>query len=523
MACSAIIETANQPRIDSNITDCSGASQPWGTDDANMVNREKVCSPVMPPFGYEPEIPLRANEPARVLGPIDATCIVIGAIIGVGIFFTPSEVASLCRSESLTLIAWAIGGAIALCGALVFAELGKRYHGSAAHYQILRDSYGPLVGFVFVFCNATAIIAGSMGIIAITCAKNIFEVVGGHKPGWIAVAALSCALIIGLMFANIIGAKLGSYIQNLTVYAKLLTLLAIIGMAMLFAPQAPSLPTGTVVEAATSEINVFVALTGALVFTLFAYGGWQQALWISGEVKDPSRNLARAIVGGVVIVVTVYLLVNWAYLHLLGVEGVAKSETLAADAVGSVAPRLGRRAIAAAVALSAFGVLNAQLLTGPRLIFGLSRDGRFFRTFGLLSATFGTPLPAILLLSLLSIVLVIAAREKGINHLLNGVVFIDGIFFTLTGLALLVLWIRERRGDARITAAKSKSLPLAWIVLPLFIVGEAGVVIGAYVNKDLRNSAYLGAGWIVFAVILYFAGFHKPDAGRRASARVGTR
>lgn len=477
------------------------------------------------------------DEPARVLGPIDATCIVIGAIVGVGIFFTPSEVAALCRSESLTLIAWAMGGVIALCGALVFAELGRRYHGSAAHYQILRDSYGPLVGFVFVFCNATAIIAGSMGVIAIICATNIFKMVGRDEPGWIAVTALSCALVIGLMLANIIGAKWGSRIQNFTVYAKLLTLATIIGIAIVVSPHAASpAPAEQLAEAPARELSVVATLSAALVFTLFAYGGWQQALWISGEVKNPSRNLSRAIIGGVVIVVTMYLLVNWAYLHLLGLDGVANSKTLAADAVGAVAPKLGRHIIAGAVALSAFGVLNAQLLTGPRLIFGLARDGHFFRTFGLLSRTFGTPLPAILLLSVISIILILAAGENGINKLLNGVVFIDGIFFTLTGLALLVIFMKERAAATARAGASGRSplindagemshtrsapgkRPLAWIVLPIFVVGEVGVVAGAYFNRGYRNAAYIGAAWIAVAVILYMVGFKGSDASRPGSA-----
>ena len=457
-----------------------------------------------------------------MLGPIDATCVVIGAIIGVGIFFTPSQVASLCRSESLTLIAWTIGGAIALCGALVFAELGRRYHGSAAHYQILRDSYGPLVGFVFVFCNATAIIAGSMGIIAIICARNLLELVGHPQPPWSVVAIISCALILGLMVANIVGVRWGARIQNLTVYAKLLTLLAIIVMAQLMT--APVHQPQRVVEPAVEQVNVLTALTAALVATLFSYGGWQQALWIAGEIKNPARNLSRAIIGGVVIVVAAYLLVNWAYIKLLGIEGVANSKALAADAVGAMAPHAGRRVIAAAVALSAFGILNAQLLTGPRLIFGLSRDGRFFRSFGLLSGRFGTPMLAIVLLALFAVALIIAAGERAIDRLLTGVVFIDGVFFVLTGLALLVLYIQERRARSRSTQTDAgpqaprlqprASTLLAWIVLPIFIIGEVGVVIGAYLNKDVRNSAYIGAAWMIFAVILYFAGFSKSDAER---------
>lgn len=470
-----------------------------------------------------------AAQPPRVLGSIDATCVVVGAIVGVGIFFTPSKVAGLCQSGTLALLAWTVGGVIALCGALVFAELGSRYHGSAAHYQILRDSYGPLVGFVFVFCNATAIIAGSMGIIAIICAQNLLALVGQTEPPWRTVAAISIVLILGLMIANLLGAKWGARIQNLTVYAKICTLLAIIALAMALGPRGPQIAGQPVAEQVPRQLSAFAAITAALVSTLFAYGGWQQALWITGEIRDPARNVSRAIIGGVVIVVSAYLLVNWAYLHLLGVEGVARSETLAADAVGAAAPGLGRQIAAAAVALSAFGVLNAQLLTGPRLIFGLARDGRFFRPFGLLSARFGTPVPAITLMSLFAVILVVSAGEKRIDRLLTGVVFIDGIFFALTGLALLVLRVKERRARAlraphTITdqvhrdrhdppsgAPVPRKLPLAWIVLPVFVVGEVGVVIGAYLDPETRRAAYIGAAWLALAIVLYLALFRRQE------------
>jgi len=229
---------------------------------------------------------------------------------------------------------------------------------------------------------------------------------------------------------------------------------------------------------------------------LFSYGGWQQALWISGEVKEPHKNLPRSILGGVLIVVAVYLLANWAFLRLLGAPAVASSKALAADAVAVVLPGLGRRLVAAAVAVSAFGVLNAQLLTGPRLVYGMACDGRFFTPFARLSTRFGTPQAAIALLGLTALALLLAAGPGGIDRLLNGLVFIDGVFFALTGAALLVL---RRRG----LAGGSFRVPGYPVIPILFVLGELGVVAGAYLDPSVRGAAFIGLAWIAGAALLY--------------------
>jgi basic amino acid/polyamine antiporter, APA family len=437
------------------------------------------------------------DQPARVLGAADATSVVIGAIIGVGIFFTPSQVAQLVGSGPLALAAWAIAGVIVLCGALTFAELGGMYHASGAQYSILRDAFGPLPAFLFVFCGATVIQAGAVGIIAVICAANLGLAAGGGAPAGAALLAIAAALIAGLTLANIAGVRLGSSIQNVTVLAKLLTLLAVTLVAALAAPHA-----GPEAAPPSSALGPVPSVLAALVPAFFSYGGWQQALWIAGEVREPRRTLPRAIVGGVVVVVVVYLLANWAYLRLLGAGGVAASSALAADAVAVVWPSLGRRAMAAAVAVSAFGVLNAQLLAGPRLVYGMARDGRFFAVFGKLGRR-GTPVAAIALLGGTAALLLAAAGPGGVDRLLNGVVFIDGIFFVLTGAALFVL--RRKRPDAD----RPMRVPGYPLVPLVFVLGEVGVVTGAYLSPSLRGAAWIGLGWMAAGAVLYAVRFRE--------------
>jgi basic amino acid/polyamine antiporter, APA family len=438
-------------------------------------------------------------ELRRELGPLSAMAIVVGAIIGVGIFFTPGRVAALTPDSSWALVAWAIGGAIALCGALSFAELGGMYPRTGGHYEILRDTYGPAPAFLYVFCNATAIQAGAIAIIAIICAQNLGLAVTGSMPATGALTGLAAVLIVALTVTNALGVRWGATVQNATVIAKLCTLGAV-GLLALLAPEAAP----AAVDHAPPTTGLMAGLFAALVPVLFSFGGWQHALWIGGEVRDPSRNVPRAIIGGVAVVVLSYLVVNWAYFDLLGYGGVARSRVLAAEAVSQVYPVFGGRVVAAAVAVSAFGVLNAQLLSGPRLICGMAADGRFFRVFSRVDPRFQTPLPAIALLGILGLGLLLATGEAGVDQLLNGVVLIDAGFFVLTGLALVLL--RRKRPDAE----RPVRVPVlaAWI----FILGEVAVMAGAFSDPKVRGAAYIGLAWIVAAGVCYAIFFRRADA-----------
>lgn len=439
------------------------------------------------------------TELRRELSGLDATAVVIGAIIGVGIFFTPSRVAMVAGSAELAMWTWVIGGVIAMLGALTFAELGALIPRAGGQYDVLRDAYGPATGFVYVVCNATAIQAGAIGIIALVCVDNLAVLVHGEPLArW---PTLGCAvgLVGGIALANAAGVRWGARIQNLTVVAKLATLLAVAAVALL----SSTAPPAVAATEPTVTLSPVAAIAAALVPVLFAFGGWQQVLWMGGEVRQPERNLPRAILVGVLVVVLVYLAANWAYLDLLGHAGVAGAKTLAADAVASVYADAGRRAIALAVAVSALGVLNAQLLTGPRLLFALARDKRFFPSLGRIHATRGTPIPAIALLSGTAVALLLAAGADGIDRLLTGVVLVDAIFFGLTGLASLVL---IRRYPHRERPVRMPGFP--WVPA-LFGLAELGVVIGAWLDPKVREAAVIGIVWMSVALVIYLVRFRR--------------
>lgn len=424
----------------------------------------------------------------RELGLFDTVAVVVGACVGVGIFFTPSRVAAFAGDPTLALVAWVLGGLVAIAGALTFAEIGAMYPRTGGQYAALRDAYGPGVAFVYVVCNATAIQAGAIAVIAIVCAQHIAVAATGDYLDPIPGSIGATILILLLAVNNAIGLRWGARIQNLTVIGKL----GALGAVVVFALVAPAASAAT-----TSTSGGTLGVLAALVPILFAFGGWQQATWVGGEVRDPERNLPRAILIGVTVIVAIYLAVNWGYLHLLGLDAAAKSESIAADAASVVVGDAGRRAVAGAIALSAFGVLNAQLLSGPRLILALAMDGKFFRVFGRVDARTGTPIASIAMLGGVALLLLWLAGDRVIDRLLSGVVAIDGIFFALSGLASVVLMKTRPR------ATRPLRMP-GWPLVPIaFALAEVAVVVGAGVDPGVRGTLWFSAAWIVGATGLY--------------------
>jgi len=440
----------------------------------------------------------------RELGLLDTIAVVVGACVGVGIFFTPGRVAALAGNADIAMLAWICGGLVAVAGALSIAELGAMYPRTGGQYAALRDAYGPGAAFVYVVCNATAIQAGAIAVIALVCAEHVAITAVGHGLGPGAAALGATLLVVTLGVTNAIGVRWGARIQNLTVLGKLAALVAV-GALGFVAPAAPETAPHAVAGG-----SVAAGLLAALVPTLFSFGGWQQATWLGGEVRDPERTLPRAILLGVAVIVAIYMLVNWSYLRVLGFEAAASSGSIAADTAAVAMGEGGRRIVAGAIAMSAFGVLNAQLLAGPRLVLALALDGRFFRVFAGVHARTGTPIAAITLLCGVAIGLLWIAGDRGIDRLLTGVVAVDGVFFAATGLASVVL------AKARPRAERPLRMPL-WPAIPiLFAAAEIAVVAGAWVDPEVRGTLWVGAAWIAGSAGLYLWRFRTPFRPRDA-------
>lgn len=425
--------------------------------------------------------------PARVLGLGQLVAIVIGAVIGVGIFFTPAQVARIAGSQEVALGLWALGGFAAAMGGIAFAELGRRFPHAGGQYRVVRAGWGPFPAYVYVVCLLTAIQSGAAAAIAQAAARNL-AVAAGVQATPDGTVAVALALIAGVVVTNVLGVRQGTAVQVFTVAAKLTTLGFIVALAA-------GSPTQAAPPAAPAPAAGLSLLAG-LIPAMFSYGGWQHALWMAGEVKDPERALPRGIGIGVAVVVVAYLSATWAYFRLLGYDGVVNAGALAAEAVGVVLPGLGERVVAAAVAVSAYGVLNAQFLAGPRQVWALARDGLFFQALGHLHPVRGTPHLAILALGGCATVATLVPRLAGLDGLgalTAWTVVVDTLFFVLTAAVLIKLQAEERRFTPSALAAA------------LFIATMGIALVGAMADQTVRLAALSGVVWVSIVSGSYFA------------------
>ena len=439
----------------------------------------------------------------RALGRFDATMIVIGGIIGSGIFINPYIVAERLDSSALVLGAWIAGGAIALAGALSYAELGSLFPRVGGQYAYLRDGLHPIAGFLYGWALLAVIESGAIAAVAIAFATYTLRLIGhaAVSPIPLAIAAL---LILSLI--NVFGVKPGSRVLNVLVVLKV----AALGTLILFGLFA----TGTAdwfngAKSATAVTgSAVIAFGAALVPILFAYGGWQNANYVAEEVQDPSRQLPVSIIAGTMAVVAIYVLVNVVYLRALGLQGLASTSTPAADAARHMFGSIGDRFVTAAIAISTFGFLDLAILAPTRVYYAMAADGLFFPALARLHPRYRTPILAIALQTTWSCIL---ALSGSYGQLLNYVVFADWIFFGLTVSTIFVF---------RRTVPVSSRSPMAfrasgYPVVPALFVATAAAVVFSVVWAD-PQSASRGA-LLLAAGVPVFYWFLRRVANERAS------
>jgi APA family basic amino acid/polyamine antiporter len=424
----------------------------------------------------------------RALGSFDATMVVVGGIIGSGIFVVPSVVAQRLPTPGLVLAAWAAGGAIALAGAFAFAELATLFPRAGGEYVYLREAYHPLVAFLFGWASLLLIQGGGLAAVSITFAQYGLRLLG-RAPAYASVAAAVSIAVVAAV--NCVGVKPGSRLLNVLVILKFVALAALIGGGLLFPPAAgPIVPRSN-----PPSIGGFPAFGAALVPILFAYGGWQSVNLVAEETRDPQRTLPRALIVGMGIVIIVYLLANLAYLRVLGHAALASGQTPAAEALQRLFGAGADRWIAAAIAISAFGFLDLTLLAQTRIYYAMGKDGVFFPGLARLHPSFGTPILAILLQAGWGILLAFTGTY---GELVDSVVFGDWIFFGLTVAAIFIFRRRIPLASREPAAFRTPGYPL----LPaLFVAAAAVVVVSAIRTNPLRSAiaiALLAIGPLVY-------------------------
>lgn len=363
---------------------------------------------------------------ARRLGLFDATLIVMGGIIGAGIFMNPYVVARELHTPALILAAWGAGGLIALVGAFVYAELAALRPGVGGQYAYLRDAYHPVVAFLYGWTLLLVSQTGGMAAVAMTFAGYFRALVGVDVPA--AVVAVSALAMLTVV--NMRGVRTGANVQGALMVLKVLAIAMLVSVGWLaVAGPAASAP------AAPSPRGTALAFAAAMVPVLFAYGGWQTASFMSGELRQPRRDLPRGLLIGVVGVVVLYLAVNAVSLRALGPAGLAATTTPASDVMHRAIGPIGARLIAAGIAISSLGFLSQGMLTAPRVYYAMARDGVFFERVGWLDPRTRAPSVAIAVQGAWAAVIVLSGEYE---EILSYVVAIDAVFFGLTGAALLV-------------------------------------------------------------------------------------
>jgi APA family basic amino acid/polyamine antiporter len=418
---------------------------------------------------------------ARRLGLFDATMIVMGGIIGSGIFINPYIVARQLHSPVLILAAWAFGGWIALSGGFIWAELAARRPQLGGQYAYLREAYHPSVAFIYGWTLLLVIQTGGMAAVAVTFARYFLDVTHlDLADGWIAILVLALLTLI-----NCVGVRAGSTTQNLLMSLKICAIAGLVICGLVFAgpPHAIAAPA----QQTPHSWDLLKAAGAALTPIAFSYGGWQTSSFMSAELRDPRRDLTRGLLIGVAGVVILYLSVNFVYLRVLGPEGLAETTTPASSAMQSAIGSRGAALTAVAIAISTLGFLSQGMLTAPRVYFAMAEDGLFFKSVAYVSSRTQVPVVAIALQGVLAIVIALSGRYE---QILNYVISCDFIFFGLTAAALFVF--RSRRLPDEKAAYLVPGHP--WTTA-LFIAASALIVAGTVYSHPAESLI----GWLLMA------------------------
>jgi APA family basic amino acid/polyamine antiporter len=364
---------------------------------------------------------------ARRIGLFDATMVVMGGIVGAGIFVTPARVARETGSYSFMLAAWLTGGAAALLGAFVYAELGARRPQAGGQYVYLREALHPSIAFLYGWALLLVIQTGGMAACAIAFARYFQQLFAtGLSEDWLAALVMAALTLV-----NCLGVAAGSRLQSVLMLLKIVALAGLIVCGFAVAPAVPA-------PAAEGP-----GLGAALIPVLFSYGGWQTACFVAGEMKEPRRDLPRALVLGVLGVIALYTLVALACARALSLGALAASNAPASEVATLALGSRGATLIAACIAISTLGFLSQSILTAPRVYFAMAQDGVFFKSVGRLSERTKAPVTAIVLQGVLAVVIALSGT---FDTILNTVVSMDFVFMALSATCVFVFRKREPKG-----------------------------------------------------------------------------
>jgi APA family basic amino acid/polyamine antiporter len=435
---------------------------------------------------------------ARELGLFDSTMLVMGGIVGAGLFINPYVVAERVHSPVLILGAWVAGGVVAMLGAFIYAELADRMPDTGGEYAYLRECYHPLVGFLFGWVTLLVVMTGGMAAVAVTFARYFLELTGLRVNERVVVVTTLAALTI----VNCLGAKLGSRVQSMLMVMKIAVIAGVIlcGFLLIAHPYPLLHPILPPPAKRSAPLGLIAAFGSAMIPVLFAYGGWQTSNYIASEICDPRRNLTRALMIGVAGVIFLYLAMNVVCVRVLGADGLAATKIPASTVMRHALGDTGAKLVALGIAVSTLGFLSQGILTGPRVYFAMARDGLFFRSIANVTRRTQVPAAAIILQSCWTAVIALSGSYE---QILNYVVSTNFVFFGLSASCLFIL----RRRETLTAKAEGFRVPGHPYTTLIFIAVSWLVVIDTiykYPANSLVGFAILLLGLPVYAAWRYW-------------------
>ena len=459
------------------------------------------------------------GAPRETLGPREAIAIVVGIVIGAGIFKAPSLVAMNSPSEAWMMFAWVLGGAISIVGALCYCELATAYPSAGGDYHFLNRAFGRHVSFLFAWSRFSVITTGSIALLAFVFGDYMTQVV---PLGPYSAAIWGGAAIVALTWVNVRGVRQGAATQvaltSLEVAGLLLVFVA--GVVAAVAGLGASAPAPAAAPAAPAAAFSLPAFGFAMVFVLLTFGGWNEGAYISAELRDRQRNMVRVMVGSLGLVTVLYLAANWAYLAGLGLGGMAKSKAVAADLMGIVFGKTGQVLISIMVAVAALTSINATMIVGARSNFAAGRDWAALGRLGEWVDDRGTPVNAMLLQGGFALLLMLLglATGGGFSTMVEYTAPVFWLFFLLAGLSLFVLRVREPHTPRPFRVPLYPVLPLVFCAACAYMLQSSLGYVGGNtflgVNAAWVGVAVLAAG----AVLMLFVarGSGSGDAADRS-------
>jgi APA family basic amino acid/polyamine antiporter len=434
--------------------------------------------------------------PKQTISVRDAIALIVGVVIGMGIFKTPSMIAANTGRNDFFLLAWLAGGVISVIGALCYAELASAYPHTGGDYHYLSRAFGRKVGFLFVWSRMTVIQPGSIAMLAFVFGDYLSTLFPLGSSSLY--AAFSVIILTAL---NLLGIQKGKWTQNLLTAIKVIGLLMVAWAGMM----APSSSTPMM----SLDPHPGTSFGLAMVFVLLTFGGWNEAAYISAELHEVRRNMVRALLWGVGLITVIYLLINLAYLRGLGLKEMSQSEVVAADLMRRILGQGGAKLISLLIIISALGAINACLFTGSRTNYALGQDFSMFGFLGKWHERSNTPTNALLLLGTISLMWVLlgASARKGFVAMVEYTAPVFWCFFLLAGLSLFVLRFREPEISRPFRVPLYPFTPILFCFTCVYMLHSSVVYVG--------SGAFMGLAVLAAGALLLLLKPHPPKEASR--------